>query len=248
MKRQIFIAGSISAALAACSPIGNKLNESQGFHKALESAEGLNDRVIGTGGRAALYKPGDITPTSDFPLDSLDTPSDSQYTSLVRDGFRSYRLIVDGLVEHPQTLTLAQLQHLMNVSLITRHDCVEGWSAIAQWQGVRLADVVAMARPRHGARYVVFHSFDRDANGTPYYESLSLEQAAHPQTLLALRQNGKAIVPDRGAPVRLTIPTQLGYKSAKWVKRIQVVDSLAVTGSGKGGYWEDQGYEWYAGI
>ncbi len=105
-----------------------------------------------------------------------------------------------------------------------------------------------MAAPRDGARFAVFHSFDRDANGTPYYESLSLEQAAHPQTLLALRQNGGPIVPDRGAPVRLTVPTQLGYKSAKWVRRIQIVASVGTIGSGKGGYWEDQGYEWYAGI
>jgi DMSO/TMAO reductase YedYZ molybdopterin-dependent catalytic subunit len=137
---------------------------------------------------------------------------------------------------------------MMDVTQITRHDCVEGWSAIVQWQGVRVADVVAMARPSTRARYVVFHSFDRDANGTPYYESLSLEQAAHPQTLLALRQNGKDIEADHGAPVRLTVPTQLGYKSAKWVKRVQIVDSLAAIFGGKGGYWEDQGYEWYAGI
>jgi DMSO/TMAO reductase YedYZ molybdopterin-dependent catalytic subunit len=82
----------------------------------------------------------------------------------------------------------------------------------------------------------------------PYYESLSLEQAAHPQTLLALEQNFKPITPDRGAPVRLTVPTQLGYKSAKWVQRISVVASTKNLYGGKGGYWEDQGYEWYAGI
>jgi DMSO/TMAO reductase YedYZ molybdopterin-dependent catalytic subunit len=157
-------------------------------------------------------------------------------------------LLVDGLVEHPQKLGIAQLQHLMNVTQITRHDCVEGWSAIAQWQGARLADVLALARPKIHARYVVFHTFDSDANGVPYYESLSLEQAAHPQALLALRQNGKPIVADRGAPVRLTVPTQLGYKSAKWVRRLEVVDSLRGIFGGKGGYWEDQGYEWYAGI
>lgn len=246
MKRGLFLAGSITAALAACGPIGNKLNENHGFHNVLESAEALNQRVIGTGGRVALYKPGDIS--SDFPIDSLDTPGDARYTALLADGFRSYRLVVDGLVDHPQALTLAQLQHLMNVTQITRHDCVEGWSAIAQWQGVRLADVLMMAAPRAQARYVAFHSFDRDSNGTPYYESLSLQQAAHPQTLLALRQNGKPIAAERGAPVRLTVPTQLGYKSAKWVQRIEIVASLANIGLGKGGYWEDQGYEWYAGI
>ena len=128
MNRRLFLAGTITSALAACGPVGNKLNENQGFHNVLESAEGLNQRIIRTGGRAALYKPSDIS--LDFPLDSLDTPSDSKYTALLRDGFRSYRLVVDGLLDHPQALTLAQLQHLMNVTQITRHDCVEGLSLI----------------------------------------------------------------------------------------------------------------------
>lgn len=246
MNRKLFVASSLSAALAACSPLGTKLNENRAFHNLLESAEGLNHRAIGTRGRAREYSAADISP--DFPLNSFETPSTPQYERLMNDGFRSYELVVDGLVEHPQTLGMAQLQHLMNVTQITRHDCVEGWSAIAQWQGARLADVLALARPKMQARYVVFHTFDADANGVPYYESLSLEQAAHPQALLALRQNGKPIAVDRGAPVRLTVPTQLGYKSAKWVRRLQVVDSLAGVFGGKGGYWEDQGYEWYAGI
>lgn len=245
MKRNIFVATSISAALSACSPIGTKLNES-GFHKILESAERVNQTLIGTRGRAREYSPRDIS--ADFPVNSLDTPADALYTRLIAERFRSYNLLVDGAVEHPQKLSLARLQHLMNVWQITRHDCVEGWSAIAQWQGVRLADVLALARPMRLARYVVFHTFDVDANGAPYYESLSLEQAAHPQTLLALRQNFKPITPDRGAPVRLLVPTQLGYKSAKWVRRIEVVASMNRLYGGKGGYWEDQGYEWYAGI
>jgi DMSO/TMAO reductase YedYZ molybdopterin-dependent catalytic subunit len=246
MKRKLFLASSISAALAACSPIGTKLNDSHGFHSALEAAEKLNASLIGTRGRVREYSQRDIS--SNFPLDSLDTPGSYEYMRMIADRFSTYSLVVDGAVEHPQRLSLSQLQHLMNVTQITRHDCVEGWSAIAQWQGVRVADIVALARPRREARYVVFHSFDVDSNGTPYYESLSLDQAAHPQTLLALRQNGKAIVPERGAPVRLTVPTQLGYKSAKWVRRVEVVASLKPLYGGKGGYWEDQGYEWYAGI
>jgi DMSO/TMAO reductase YedYZ molybdopterin-dependent catalytic subunit len=246
MKRRLFIATSLSAALSACSAVGNKLNDNSAFHNVLNSAEGLNERVIGTRGMAREYSVRDIS--ADFPLNSFDTPSDSNYMRLIRDRFASYRLVVDGLVEHPQQLSLAQLRHLMNVTQITRHDCVEGWSAVAQWQGVRLADVLAVARPRLDARYVVFHTFDRDSGGMPYYESLSLEQAAHPQTLLALRQNGKPITPDRGAPVRLKVPTQLGYKSAKWVQRLQVVASMKDIYGGKGGYWEDQGYEWYAGV
>lgn len=246
MNRKLFIATSLTAALSACGPIGTKLNENGGFHNALESAEALNERVIGTHGRVREYTAGDIS--ANFPLDSLDTPSTPDYSELMQHGFQNYKLAVDGLVEHPQAFSLMQLRHLMNVTQITRHDCVEGWSVVAQWQGVRLGDVVAMARPKHEARYVVFHTFDVDSNGTPYYESLSLEQAAHPQTLLALRQNYKPITADRGAPVRLRVPTQLGYKSAKWVRRIEVVASLKGLYAGKGGYWEDNGYEWYAGI
>ncbi len=246
MKRRLFLASSLSAALASCSQIGTKLNDNGGFHRALESAEWVNQRLIGTRGRAREYGPADIS--KDFPINSLPTPKDSQYSDLARDGFHSFRLVVDGAVEHPLSLPLAQLQHMMDVSEITRHDCVEGWSVVAQWQGVRLADLIALARPRPNARFAVFHTFDVDQQGAPYYESLSLTQAAHPQTLLSLRQNGKPIEVDRGAPVRLTVPTQLGYKSAKWVRRIEIADSMHALYGGKGGYWEDQGYEWYAGI
>jgi DMSO/TMAO reductase YedYZ molybdopterin-dependent catalytic subunit len=246
MKRKLFLATSLSAALAGCSAIGTKLNDNPGFHNALESAEAVNERIIGTRGRARLYAARDIS--GDFPVNSFDTPATPLYTRLAQRGFTRYELILDGLVEQPQRLSLAQLEHLMNVTQITRHDCVEGWSAIAQWQGVRLGDVVAMARPRAKARYVLFHTFDVDGSGMPYYESLDLQQAAHPQTLLALRQNGKPLALDRGAPVRLTVPTQLGYKSTKWVRRIELVASLQGIYGGKGGYWEDNGYEWYAGI
>jgi DMSO/TMAO reductase YedYZ molybdopterin-dependent catalytic subunit len=246
MKRKLFIASSISAALAGCSQIGTKLNDNSAFHNALGAAQVLNERIIGTRGRARLYAPSDIS--ADFPINSLDTPSDSLYAGLVRGNFAQYRLRVYGEVEHPLALSLAQLQAMTNLDQTTRHDCVEGWSAVARWQGVQLSGVLTMARPKRSARFVVFHSFDRDSDGNPYYESLSLEQAAHPQTMLALRQNGAPITPDRGAPVRLKVPTQLGYKSAKWVARIELVDSFAAIGSGMGGYWEDQGYEWYAGI
>ena len=246
MKRRLFLATSLSAALSACGAIGTKLNDNKRIHDALGSAEQLNHAVIGTHGLAREYSLSDIS--SMFPIDSLDTPSDSLYASLVRGNFRGYSLTVDGMVERPLKLSLLQLAALPQSSQITRHDCVEGWSAIAQWQGVALRDLLTLAGVHPGAQYVVFHTFDRDANGVPYYESLSLTQAMHPQALMAMRQNGAPIQPDRGAPVRLKVPTQLGYKSAKWVRHIQVVASLRGEFGGKGGYWEDQGYEWYAGI
>jgi len=246
MKRRLFIASSLSAALAGCGAIGTKLNDEKHVHDVLTSAEALNNAVIGTHGRVREYKPSDIS--AFFPIDSLDTPSDALYTKLVRTAFAGYRLRVDGMVDRPQNLSLKQLESLPQQQQITRHDCVEGWSAIAQWNGVALRDVLALAGIRPGAQFVIFHTFDRDANGVPYYEGLSIPQALHPQMLLALRQNGAPIHADRGAPVRLRVPTQLGYKSAKWVRHIEVAASLKGQFGGKGGYWEDQGYEWYAGI
>jgi len=246
MRRRLFIAASVSAALSACSPLGTKLNENAGFHRLLESAEALNHRVIGSRGRAREYAESEIS--ADFPINSLPTPSGGSYADLARGGFKNYSLLLDGLVDRPQHFTLDQLNHLADLDQITRHDCVEGWSVVARWQGVRLSTLLQIAAPKLSARYAVFHSFDVDDSGTPYYESLSLEQAAHPQTMLSLRQNGKPLEVDRGAPVRLTVPTQLGYKSAKWVRRVELVASLGAMFGGKGGYWEDQGYEWYAGI
>lgn len=131
---------------------------------------------------------------------------------------------------------------------ITRHDCVEGWSVIGKWSGVPLVAMLDAVGVRRDARYLVFRCMDNDGEGNLYYESLDLHQASHPQALLALRLNDVPLDPDHGAPVRLRVPTQLGYKSAKWVARIEVVGSFANINAGRGGYWEDRGYEWYAGI
>ncbi|MDQ2662552.1 MAG: molybdopterin-dependent oxidoreductase [Candidatus Eremiobacteraeota bacterium] len=246
MKRKLFIASSLSAALAGCSAIGTKLNNNPHVHSVIDSAEGLNRALIGTHGLAKEYAPGDISST--FPVDSLPTPSNAYYARIVKDHFASFTLVVDGAVAHPQKISYAGLQHMRRATNITRHDCVEGWSAIAQWSGVPLRDILALAKPRDDAKYVVFHCMDVDDQGTIYYESLDLQQARHPQALLALQMNGRTILPEHGAPVRLRVPTQLGYKSAKWIRRIEVVGSLGSLYGGAGGYWEDQGYEWYAGV
>ena len=131
---------------------------------------------------------------------------------------------------------------------ITRHDCVEGWSAIGQWTGVPLGRLLGEAGLRPAARYVVFHCAD-DFDGSLYYESIDLADAHHPQTILAYAMNGAPLPIGHGAPLRLRVERQLGYKQAKFVMRLEVVASLAAIGAGKGGYWEDAiGYDWYAGI
>jgi DMSO/TMAO reductase YedYZ molybdopterin-dependent catalytic subunit len=246
LKRQIFLASSLaSLGLAGCSSVKENLTNGP-FRNVLGSAQILNHAVVGTRGSAKLYSDADID--RQFRVNGFDTPSDALYSGLLRDEFRRYKLVVDGLVERKQAFTLAELRAMPLQTQITRHDCVEGWSAIGKWRGVQLGTVVAMAQPKPEARYVIFHCYDKDEQGTLYYESLDLKEAAHPQTVLALDLNDKPLDADHGAPVRLRIPTQLGYKSAKWVHHIELASSFAHIESGKGGYWEDQGYEWFAGI
>ncbi|PZR57425.1 MAG: molybdopterin-binding protein [Candidatus Meridianibacter frigidus] len=246
MKRRIFLASSLSAALSGCSSIGTKLNDNAAFHNFLGVSESLNRALLGTHGLAREYADSDVDAT--FRINGFDTPMDAHYSRLQNGNFRDYRLLIDGAVERRRAISLAHLNDMAQQSNITRHDCVEGWSAIGKFRGVRLADVLDLAAPKASARYVVLHCMDRSPEGLPYYESLDLHQARHPQTLLALALNDKPLDAAHGAPVRLRVPTQLGYKSAKWVGRIELVASYSNLFSGHGGYWEDQGYEWYAGI
>ena len=247
MKRRLFIATSIAAALTGCAPIGTALNDNPGFHHFLGLEGSLDAAILGNvPGLAREYSLADIS--KHFPVDSLPTPTTASYQDMRAHAFTNYTLRVVGAVERPLRLTLAQLRRMPQQHQITRHDCVEGWSAIGAWSGVPLRRILEMARPHRDARYAIFRCMDSDDQGTPYYESLDMAQAYQPQALLALQLNGEPIRPDHGAPVRLRVPTQLGYKSAKWVREIQVVGSFAHLYGGKGGYWEDQGYEWYAGI
>jgi DMSO/TMAO reductase YedYZ molybdopterin-dependent catalytic subunit len=150
----------------------------------------------------------------------------------------TFRLTVDGEVNNPLSLSLAEIQQMSLTSMIIRHVCVEGWSAIVQWGGVRLRDLMHLAQPKANVRYVYFKSADG------YYESWDLASAAHPQTLMAYQKNGQPLSVENGAPIRLASPIKLGYKQSKWVTRITLVNHL----SPARGYWEDQGYEWYAGL
>jgi DMSO/TMAO reductase YedYZ molybdopterin-dependent catalytic subunit len=250
MKRREILTGAAAfaaaAALTGCAKVTNALNENEAIKSVLGSTQRLNHLVIGTRGQAKLYP--DSAIDREFRVNGFDTPSDSTYAALRADGFATYKLVVEGAVDRPQAFTLAQLRGLEALTQTTRHDCVEGWSAIGKWSGVRLSTVLALVSPQSKARYVIFHCLDRSSDGDPYYESLDMHQAAHPQALLALDLNERPLDADHGAPVRLRVPTQLGYKSAKWVGRIELAENFKNVGGGKGGYWEDQGYEWYAGI
>jgi DMSO/TMAO reductase YedYZ molybdopterin-dependent catalytic subunit len=244
---------SLVASVGALGLAGcDRLSQSEWFPKVLESAEKLNERVarVVTGRRAMAqeFTAADLSPT--FRSNGTAQPNNPEYAALAAKGFDGYALKVDGLVATPRQFSLAELRALPNRTQITRHDCVEGWSAIGKWQGARLSAVLDAVRPTPGARYVVFHCADPmdDDGGSPYYESIDMDDAYHEQTLLAYELNDKPLPVANGAPIRLRVERQLGYKHAKYVMRIELVDSFAGIGEGKGGYWEDQGYQWYAGI
>lgn len=178
-------------------------------------------------------------------------PQTDDYLAVKRNDFAGYRLQVTGLVERPLSLSLDELRAMPSRTQITRHDCVEGWSCIAQWTGVQLSRVLDRAKVKPAARYVVFRCYDSmgDTLSGPalYYESIDLIGARHPQTILAYGLNGKTLPIANGAPLRVRIEQQLGYKMAKYIRAVEVVESFARIADGGGGYWEDQGYDWYAG-
>jgi DMSO/TMAO reductase YedYZ molybdopterin-dependent catalytic subunit len=149
-----------------------------------------------------------------------------------------FRLTIDGEVGRPMQLSMADIQAMPLTSMVIRHVCVEGWAAIVQWGGVRLQELIQLAQPKPGARYVYFKSADG------YYESWDLASSVHPQTLMAYQKNGQPLPIENGAPLRLAAPIKLGYKQSKWVTQITLVNELLPTK----GYWEDFGYEWFAGI
>ena len=184
-----------------------------------------------------------------FRANGTRRPAGEAYARHMAEQFANWRLQVDGLVARPLAVTMAQLRQMPKRTQITRHDCVEGWSAIGEWTGAPLKLLLDAAGLRPQARFLVFHCADRMGNGEMYYESIDLIDALHPQTILAWALNGDLLSVGNGAPVRLRVERQLGYKHAKYVERIEAVADLSTIRGGKGGYWEDgHGYQWYAGI
>ena len=252
MNRRRWLTGALATAttamLAACNQAGTSLAD-----QARRMGEGLTRRaqrlLIPRDALAPTYSRAEISP--DFRANGSIDPTAADYLAHKATGFAGYRLVVDGLVERPLSLSLADLRTRPSQSQITKHDCVEGWTSIGEWTGVRLETLLDEAGLKPEARYIVFHCFDaltQTEDGDRYYESIDLIDARHPQTILAWAMNGETLPVPHGAPLRLRVERQLGYKHAKYIKRIEAVESFAHIGGGKGGYWEDRGYEWYAGI
>jgi DMSO/TMAO reductase YedYZ molybdopterin-dependent catalytic subunit len=243
-------AGAATLLLSGCT----SFSEKKWVADLLGEVEGLTRRAqrLFAGGHALApeFSKQDIAPV--FRANGTLNPDSEDYSAHAAEGFRNWRIEVGGAVENRLSLSLEALRAMPSRTQITRHDCVEGWSCIGQWKGTPLALVLAAAKPRKEARFVVFHCADNMAQpGWPpeyYYESLDILEATHPQTILAYELNGEALPIQHGAPVRLRAERQLGYKMAKYIKRIELVREFSAVAGGRGGYWEDQGYSWYAGI
>jgi DMSO/TMAO reductase YedYZ molybdopterin-dependent catalytic subunit len=242
------VAVAAGAALTGC----DALSHDDTVVEVLHSAETLNNglhRALGRKAMAQEFSPQDIAPK--FRPNGTTMPSGDEYAAMLANGFADWRLKVDGLVNKPLELSLPELRAMPARTQITRHDCVEGWSVIGQWKGVRLSHLLNLAQLKPEAKFVVFHCLDQmdeEDEDSMYYESVDLDDAFHEQTILAWELNGKPVPVENGAPLRARIERQLGYKQPKYLYRVELVSSFKEMGAGRGGYWEDQGYNWYGGI
>ena len=239
------VAAGSGLILSGC----DALNANPSFRTLLQSAEhanyALHRTLVDRMALATEYAPNRRSPI--FRANGTRMPIGDVYARHLATDFADWRLVIDGMVARPQAMPLAQVRSLPARTQITRHDCVEGWSAIGKWTGVPLSLLLDRAGVSPQARYIVFHCADAN-DGTPYYESVDMVDARHPQTIVAWALNDAPLPVPNGAPLRVRIERQLGYKHAKYVERIEAIASLAGVYGGKGGFWEDSAdYEWYAG-
>lgn len=250
LNRRHFIMGSLLGMLGFSFTGCDYLSGNKTFTKILSQAETLNRNLQKTirprSAMAKEFSENDLSPI--FPVNGNSKPVSSAYQKHLEEGFINWKLSINGLVENPANFSLDDLRNLPSKTQITRHDCVEGWSAIGKWKGVKLGELLEKVKLKPKARYVIFHCADADEDEVFYYESIDLEDAFHPQTILAYELNDRSLPVANGAPIRLRVERQLGYKMAKFIMEIEVSDRFDHVGGGQGGYWEDQGYEWYAGI
>ena len=244
------LASAAGLTLGGCQPLSD-----QGWVKSMIGlGEAINYRIqrvlLGSDTLAPEFTEADLSPI--FKPNGTNDPDDEDYKALAARDFADFKLAVGGLVDRPTELTLQELRAMPSRTQITRHDCVEGWSAIGKWKGVPLAAVLDRAGVQPEARFVVFFCFDTMEEGRKgpvrYYESIDLIDARHPQTILAYEMNDQTLPIPNGAPLRVRVERQLGYKMAKYIQRIELVADYSRIAGGKGGYWPDRGYDWFAGI
>jgi DMSO/TMAO reductase YedYZ molybdopterin-dependent catalytic subunit len=226
LTRRKFIVGAAAASLlTGC--------ESRPVTAFLAAMKTVNEKVEGL-----VFSPSRLAP--ELPA-SADTPEAAIPNYFISDSLpvapANWTLKVGGLVQHPATFTLAQLQQMPRTQMRVQHHCVEGWSAVAAWNGVRVSDIANAVGVDPRVKYVEFRSFDAD-----YWSSWDLDSALHPQTLLAYGMNGHPLYANHGAPLRLYSAVKLGYQMVKYLTEVNFLPNRT------GGYWEDQGYDWFAGV
>ncbi len=246
MKRRAALAGIAALFTGACS----KIADSKSGSALMDMAENWHMKAHrALANRQALapeYTREERSPT--FRANGSRTVDTDAYREQLANGFADWTLEVRGLVATPLTLTLDNLRALPQRTQITRHDCVEGWSAIGEWTGPQLSLLLDEAGVLPEANFIVFRCAD-NLNGADYYESVDMVDAYHPQTIVAHMLNGEPVPEGNGAPLRMRIERQLGYKHPKYLTAIEAVARLDDIEGGKGGYWEDRAdYQWYAGI
>ena len=191
-----------------------------------------------------------LTPLAEFQREEISPrfwangkmPTSAEWLRLKANRWADYRLEVGGLVENPVELSLDDLRALGKQEQITQHHCIQGWSGIAEWGGLSLAKLMEHVRPGADAKFVIFRSFGEGLEPGEYYEAHSLGNARHPQSLLAYEMNYEPLGDEHGAPLRLRVENQLGYKMVKWIRAIEFVGDLAPVGLGQGGKNEDDEY------
>lgn len=230
-SRRAFLRNTLTlggvAMLSGCS-----LSDDENVEKALTSVSRFNDRVQGW-----LFDPNKLAPTY---LESMITrpfPFNAYYgiDEVRHVDEETFRLEVTGMVADKRQWRLEELRAMAQVDQVTRHICVEGWSAIGKWGGVPFSTFLKRVGADLTAKYVGFKCSD------DYYTSIDMPTALHPQTILALTYDGKTLPPEYGFPMKLRMPTKLGYKNPKHIQ------AIFVTNTYPGGYWEDQGYNWFGG-
>ena len=231
LERRLFLKRGLSlgalAMLAGCD-----ITDHEGVQRVLMAMSRWND-----GAQQWLFNPNRLAP--EFPESRITKPFpfNAYYTEdeVVEVEGDSYKLELAGMVREKKPWTLAELNALPQVAQVTRHICVEGWSAIGKWSGVRFSDFLARIGADTTAKYVGFQCAD------DYYGSIDMATALHPQTLIALNYADETLPPKYGYPLKIRIPTKLGFKQPKHVA------AIFVTNEYPGGYWEDKGYNWFSG-
>jgi DMSO/TMAO reductase YedYZ molybdopterin-dependent catalytic subunit len=258
MNRRRFIglgaAGASTLALGGCDWYDGMLKIGHPVRNVLEVGNEVSYQSHrfwqGDNALAREYSESEIR-QGQRPNGSVD-PSTPEYLALKANNFADYRLNVTGLVDTPASFSLEELRNMPARTQITRHDCVEGWSCIAKWTGTPLAGILDQVKVKPQAKFAVYHCYDNIERGLSgdvlYYESSDLIDARHPQTIVAYGLNNEVLPVPNGAPIRIRIERALGYKQPKYVHTIELVDSFAHIELGRGGYWEDRGYDWYGGI